>query len=347
MRWFIVLLLVANVILFFWVEQESLNSSKYSSIPPPDVGRLRLLKEGVETEAPAPPQIAEVQRDAPKAEAQTLQRVDIVAEPVPTDTPQATPDPAVVDASSAAEVSAAAPEQVDDKPAFSVISDAFTRLTESLTSTGDVVVADADDRPPAAGEEAKERVTDNALAQSEPGPDSYSEAIPDIKATESPIPEVEVAEPVVITETCVRVGPLRRADADKLLAGLPEHIELLSDTSAEQRQVDAYYVLIPPLETRAAGRKKVRELNAAGLKDTWLFQGGKYRNGISLGVFSQKAGAQRHAALVAKKGFAAVVREKASTAERHWLELKKQGDGDLRSALPLPKDVVLTPQACP
>ena len=162
-----------------------------------------------------------------------------------------------------------------------------------------------------------------------------------------PVEPVERVEPALVSDYCGRVGPLRPADADKLLAGLPEGVELLSDTSAEQRKVDAYYVLILPLENRAAGRKKVRELNAAGLKDTWLFQGGEYRNGISLGVFSQQQGAQRHAALVEKKGFSAVVREKTSTAKRRWLELRKQGEGDLRGALSLPDGVGFAPQTCP
>ena len=348
MRWFIVLLLVSNVILFFWVEQESLRSSRHSSIPPPDVGRLRLLQEGVdnsEAEVPAPPEIGDVQRDAPKAEVQTPQHVDTVAESVPTDTSRAIPDAAVVDASSAQDVPAAAPEQVDEEPAFSVISDALTRLAEGFTSTGDAVVSGAGDEPPAVDEETTETITEDA--QVAPGEVSEEQPPGSPLVEVEPVEQVEPAEPALASEYCGRVGPLRSADADKLLTSLPDGIELLSDTLAEQRKVDAYYVLILPLENRAAGRKKVRELNAAGLKDTWLFQRGEYRNGISLGVFSQQQGAQRHAALVAKKGFSAVVREKTSTAERRWLELRKQGDGDLRDALSLPNGVAFAPQTCP
>ena len=45
MRWFIVFLIVANVILFFWVQQESRPRPADVRLPPPDVGRLRLLTE--------------------------------------------------------------------------------------------------------------------------------------------------------------------------------------------------------------------------------------------------------------------------------------------------------------
>lgn len=45
MRWFVALLLVANVILFFWVQQQSRPTPGTVSLPPPDVGRLRLMSE--------------------------------------------------------------------------------------------------------------------------------------------------------------------------------------------------------------------------------------------------------------------------------------------------------------
>ena len=45
MRWFIALLVVANVILFFWVQQQSRPPPGSMALPPPDIGRLRLMSE--------------------------------------------------------------------------------------------------------------------------------------------------------------------------------------------------------------------------------------------------------------------------------------------------------------
>lgn len=45
MRWFIVFLLVANVVLFFWVQQQLRPPPGMGELPPPEVGRLRLMSE--------------------------------------------------------------------------------------------------------------------------------------------------------------------------------------------------------------------------------------------------------------------------------------------------------------
>lgn len=378
MRWFVVLLLVSNVILFFWVEQESLKSTREASIPPPEIGRLRLLKDGqeVKEESPAAPAIAELQSAAQEMADETPQRVEQSSpvEPSPAELSQASSKGSISETPSRAEGPTSAAVQTDaDKPAFSVLSDAFARLTDTFTETGDEVAADAaeaslpaDIEPEAAvlataqPEAEADHGTNTASAvmaepgmgvapelsrASEPETDQGPERV--AKAREPATTEIVADEAAMVAESCGRVGPLKPAEADALLKGLPANIELLSDTSSEQQVVTAYYVLIPPLASRAEGQKKVRELNAAGLKDTWLFQGGEYRNGISLGVFSQKRGAQRHAALAVQKGFAAVVRDKTSPAERRWLALRLRGDGELSATLPLPKGVGLTSQRCP
>jgi len=147
---------------------------------------------------------------------------------------------------------------------------------------------------------------------------------------------------------CMRVGPLAPADADAMVATLPSNLKLISDTSEEYAVVDGYFVLIPALPSVTAAQQALKDLEAAGIKDTWLFRGGELRNAISLGVYSSRAGAQRHADLVARKGFAtAEVREKTSPAERRWLQLKGPEGGVPAAGLSLPKGVTATPQACP
>jgi hypothetical protein len=121
----------------------------------------------------------------------------------------------------------------------------------------------------------------------------------------------------------------------------------LSDVTREHASVDRYYVLIPPLPSRAAGRQKLKELAQAGVTDTWLFPSGEYRNAISLGYFSREAGARRHAANVAKKGFTTEVREKTSIRQRRWLVLMNSEGRDLGSSLPFPAATKVEQMACP
>lgn len=146
---------------------------------------------------------------------------------------------------------------------------------------------------------------------------------------------------------CVRVGPLESADADQVIAALPASVTLLSDVSEDYQRVDRYYVLIPPLPSRSAGRQKLKELADAGVTDTWLFPSGENRNAISLGFFSRERRAQRHAANIAKMGFDTEVQGKASTRTGRWLVLQAAGDIDPALSLALPAQAGVEPQACP
>ena len=111
-------------------------------------------------------------------------------------------------------------------------------------------------------------------------------------------PTGEARQPVAaLAPACARVGPFPPSDADQLVSSLPPNIVLLSDVAEEYTSVERYYVIIPPLPSTAAGQKKMQELADAGVTDTWLFRTGEYRNGISLGFFSRKGGAQQRAIL--------------------------------------------------
>lgn len=45
MRWFIILLLIANIALFFWVQREHRDATGPTEMPPPEIGRLRILNQ--------------------------------------------------------------------------------------------------------------------------------------------------------------------------------------------------------------------------------------------------------------------------------------------------------------
>ena len=274
MRWFIVFLIVANVTLFFWVKQESRPLPADTRLPPPDVGRLRLLTEmrpspsGGEAES-ADPETGETPDSSQVSEA--MVSVDLVPEP---STVQA--DTASVTASDAVP----SPQVSDDIDA--VVADP-------------VVPAGSDQRVTV----AKEVTATLDGATDSQGRDA-APALPTLAGEE---------QAVATAPVCARVGPFLPGDADELIPRLPPNITLLSDVAEEYTSVERYYVIIPPLPSGAEGQKKMKELADAGVSDTWLFRTGEYRNGISLGFFSRKGGAQRRAANVAKKGFNTEIKE--------------------------------------
>jgi len=304
-RWFVVLLLLANLILFFWVQQQSRPAPGSVGLPPPEIGRLRLLRE------------ADVALATDSADSLSAARGDDAAVPgamqeaPPADGPNsgATGEVAVTHSEAPALVDAGT-EGPSPEPSTELSGRAVSPAVVDATAKRPGV-------PPVA----------------EP-PGHAGAAI-----------EADGAEPAPL---CIRVGPLTPADADAMVARLPRELQLVSDTSEEYGQVDGYFVLIPALPSLAAAQQVLKDLEAAGVKDTWLFRGGDLRNAISLGVYSNRGGAQRHAELMARKGFTtAEVREKTSPAERRWLQLKGPEGGGAAAGLSLPKGATATPQACP
>lgn len=158
--------------------------------------------------------------------------------------------------------------------------------------------------------------------------------------SEPPAAEIEQA-------LCARVGPFEPDQVDAWIARLPASVTVLSDTSEDTAIVDRYYVLIPTLPSRAAGRKKLKELADAGVTDTWLFPSGEFRNAISLGFFSREGGAKRHAANIAKKGFTTEVKGRTSIRKRRWLLLKRADGSAPADGLVLPAAAGSERRDCP
>jgi hypothetical protein len=350
-RWFIVFLIVANVILFFWVQQQSRPLPGEASLPPPDVGRLRLLTELekepaiVHVDEPEPARVEEMPVEPPFAAVSEAQSQPIHVE----EALQSSLDAGGYQASS--ENSLPEGEPVTDIEPVEVTS-FITEVNQSLGAESEDLALEA----PSRIDEVAEAVTLEARTGiDEPVEQALEESVetpvrePGLLVPELPA-EAAVVEPAAVESVqtvCARVGPFEPDDADELTSGLPATVTLLSDVTEEYASVDRYYVLIPPLPSRAEGYQKLKELADAGITDTWLFPSGEYRNAISLGFFSREAGAKRHAANVAGKGFNTEVKEKTSVRQRRWLLLMSNDGRDLGPGLSLPAGVAAEQQACP
>lgn len=340
MRWFIVLLLLANIVLFFWVQQQSRPVPGSTQLPPPDIGHLRLASET--NEEPA---------SAIEAAPQPAAEVEL---------PEVLVPPSVMPEISPTTTHALVQSESFETPRTSGESESADRLeAEGLAAQQTAALSDVADAAPApaeaeqtvaAGEGAddetangmEQHAADNAVQTAVQVPEDLA----DSEANE-PVSEVEppaVEEPQAV---CSRVGPFGSKDADQLIKGLPSSISLLSDVSEEHGRVVGYYVLIPALPSRAAAIRTMQKLADAGVSDTWLFRSGQLRNTISLGMFSREPGAQRRAKNVADKGFTTEVKERTWMRERRWLLLKSTDGGDLRFSLTLPETIEVEQQVCP
>jgi hypothetical protein len=315
-RWFIALLLLANVVLFFWVQQQSKPAPGSTSLPPPEVGHLRLMNEP--GGAPPPDDLA-----GPAASASG-----------PDASPAAVSEAASVPSSAAGPLTAEAivPATRAEAPQISAPQPAPARSRPGgAISTPEALPDLAPSSSPAANGQPETAVLpDDSADVAEPaGPE-----------------EQAPADTAAALPGCTRIGPFEPKDADAVLARLPPSVELISDTSEEYARPDSYYVLIPALPSRAAGLEKLKELKAAGIDDVWLFRSGELRNAISLGLYSNELGARRHAERIAEKGFVVEVRARTSKGERRWL-LVRDGQGGDAAGLLLPEGVESAPVACP
>lgn len=339
MRWFIVLLLLANLGLFFWLQHESLPDAPVAALPPPDIGRLQLLNE-----KPTPPEItqpaANTSVDVVKsrtAEVDAGMSAKAIAEP---------PAPRRSAPESAGQQPVASPPTTDEP----LRADA---LSESPGLPPSVAPASAEAEPVVDAvqiENADQGRESASTAMAEVvGPAQDTTELPDAEAIAS-APGTASSRDTDVADTepsCALIGPMPSAAADVLIRQLPAFVTLLSEMTVEVREVDGYYVMIPPLPSRAAGRAMLERLKDAGITDTWLFQRGDNRNAISLGLFSRKVGAERHLRRVNQQGFEAVLMEKTTREERRQLLVKNVDGGDVALSLPLPDGVLAEQRPCP
>ncbi len=151
----------------------------------------------------------------------------------------------------------------------------------------------------------------------EPEPESQAGLMSDAPTEPNP------AEPGLSPWHCFAFGPFNKQNeaedvADRLDVLV---VDIQGREEIREKQV-GYWVLIPTQRSRQAARRKVQELLDAGIKDVWRFSKGDLANSISLGLFSNRAPAERHRQAVRRKGFAAEVRPRIIDETSYWLDFR-------------------------
>ncbi len=124
-----------------------------------------------------------------------------------------------------------------------------------------------------------------------------------------------------LTPICYQLGPI--ADA-VTIEGLSSNISQLGLGVVIQKEritkAKGYWVIYPPQKTFAQAKQKLNELKKVGLSDLWLFPKGKYKNAISLGLYSQRVNADAAHKLALKKGVITEVLVRYVEVDQHWLQ---------------------------
>ena len=129
-------------------------------------------------------------------------------------------------------------------------------------------------------------------------------------AADASLSETKAAEASAPADeaTCLIWRQLPLADADRLAAMLARRFV---DYKVSQQKLisesNGWWVLIPPLPSKAEADRKSGELLALGINEYFVIQDGPSRFGISLGVFSGEKGARERLAELRAQGVRSAV----------------------------------------
>ena len=156
-----------------------------------------------------------------------------------------------------------------------------------------------------------------------------------VAAAASPEPPAAAAEPLDLpARHCRTVGPfysrkeLQRAR--EVMRPLAEHMAVRVKTRTRIRD---YQVYIPPLPSLAAARKLERKLRRDGVEDIWVHRRGELRNGVSLGVYTEKARAELRARQLRRRGYDVKVRPRTEEMSIYWVDVDSPEQVDWTTVL--------------
>ena len=131
---------------------------------------------------------------------------------------------------------------------------------------------------------------------------------------------------------CLLVGPLVDINPQELRQQLSSYSfgeEFVWRTTTIS---EGYWLIIPPLGSQAEASKMLKDLRSKEI-DSFLIAEGEYRNGITLGVFSDKSNMEHYRRELADQGYPVVIVPRVSTREELWLQLRRYSDQQI------PKDL--------
>lgn len=154
-----------------------------------------------------------------------------------------------------------------------------------------------------------------------------SDAVPEVQGSLNP-----GAQSGTTAQECLIVGPFANAvEVDELQQRLYAlGIDSQERAEASNQQQD-YWVHIPPLPSRDAAIRLLRELQAQKI-DSFVITQGELANGISLGLFSRSESAKVVSRRLTNAGYGVAIKSLPRTPEQWWLELDVAVAGKLSTA---------------
>lgn len=156
-------------------------------------------------------------------------------------------------------------------------------------------------------------------------------------AEHPPLPDSvpEAPPPQEQALVCLQIYLLSKADdAEALAAKLSQAGLPMLGTGEGMAERQTYWVMIPPYQNSKTVRDAAAQLAKAKVRDFLVIRSGEFENGISLGLFSQKEGAEsRLREIVGLKLNIRrpEIRLRTATVRSHWLITGVNGEEAVRT----------------
>ncbi|OOE13474.1 sporulation protein [Stutzerimonas degradans] len=143
-------------------------------------------------------------------------------------------------------------------------------------------------------------------------------------------------QPQILPEkdvTCLFLGGFDDEDTVRALEQRLLSLDVRSSLQVMETTVGVdYWVYLPPLASRQASLRQLRELQSRNI-DAYIISVGDLSNGISLGIFSRQDSAEGVVSRLGAAGYAALVRELPRAHRTQWLRVEPESRELLSQAL--------------
>lgn len=160
-------------------------------------------------------------------------------------------------------------------------------------------------------------------------------SVPEPAKSEAPkadIPKPEAPKPAEILQ-CLRFGPFaNKGDADALLSRIGALAAKAKAFGTPAKPAKAYSVFVPPQANALAAQALAEKIANAGFNDYFVQREGENANGIALGTYRNRDGAESRLAALQKAGFPAQLRAVGEDAQAQWWADAAFADANLAAA---------------
>ena len=126
-----------------------------------------------------------------------------------------------------------------------------------------------------------------------------------------------------VGDLCYTLGPFREMKTLRMVTReIRDFVVEASFRSKEEKEQTMFRVLVRPVGSKQAAKDLVRQMVNKNIKDYFIITEGPQKNGISLGYFSEKKRAYRHAERVRKLGFDAIAEPVFNSYTIYWLDYR-------------------------